>query len=161
QSLPKLAKPHLEQEVEGFAASKPARAIAIAPLAQRPWRTAGWPNAEIAQEKALEKCQQYFDEPCALIATNELIVASSADGNRPARDAPRVRYSGMFNPERIPGIRREVAERMDVAGYSTAPAPKASAYHAVGILHVAVGASSQRAAEEQVLRACNDDPARK
>jgi hypothetical protein len=76
------------------------------------------------------------------------------------RDAPRVRYNGVFNPERIPAITKVVEQRMDVAGYLTASSPKASAFHAAGVLHVVVAAPTQRTAEEQALRRCNDDPAR-
>jgi hypothetical protein len=95
-----------------------------------------------------------------LIATDDVIAKPGIDGSWQVRDAPRVRYNGVFNPERIPGIRDTVKFRMDVAGYLTGASPKASAYHAVGILHVVTGAPSQRAAEEQALRSCNNDPAR-
>jgi hypothetical protein len=120
-------------------------------------RTSGWATSTLAEEKALERCQQFYDEPCALLATNEFIVGGDP---LPLRDSPRVRYSGSFNPEKIPGVGRTVERRSDVAHYLVAASPKASAYHSSGILHVVTGAPSQYEAEEQVLRACNADPAR-
>jgi hypothetical protein len=149
-----------QQAAAGFAKGKAHRAMAVAPAAQRVWWTPGWANQELAQEKALEKCQQYFDELCALVATDDVVAGPGVDGRLPLRDAPRVRYGGVFNPERIPAITKATEQRMDVAGYLTAPSPKASAFHAGGLLHIVVGAPSQRAAEEQSLRACNDDPGR-
>jgi hypothetical protein len=160
-SLPKMPIQFREREAEAFAKSKPHRAMAVANGAQKTWRTGGWPSLELARERALEKCQQFYDEPCGLIASNDLIAIPAADGRLPVRDAPRVRYAGIFDPDRIPAVRAEVAQRLDVAGYSTAASPKASAFHAAGMLHVVTGAASQRAAEEQALRACNDDPLRK
>jgi hypothetical protein len=53
-----------------------------------------------------------------------------------------------------------VEQRPDVAHYLVAAGPKASAFHAAGILHVITGTPSQYEAEEQALRACNNDPAR-
>ena len=161
KSLPKMPGSFREQQVEAFATSKPHRAMAVAQQAQRTWRTSAWPSREIAEERVLEKCQQFYDEPCGLIASSDFIATANAAGSFPVRDAPRVRYGGLFNPERIPAIRDDIAQRMDVAGYPTAASPKASAFHAAGILHVVTGAPSQRSAEEQALRACNDDPIRK
>jgi hypothetical protein len=71
-----------------------------------------------------------------------------------------VRYSGPFNPERIPGMREGIERRPDVAQYLAATGPKASAFHPAGILRVMTGASSQYDAEVQALSACNSDPTR-
>jgi hypothetical protein len=161
KSLPNVSIADRARGAEVFVKAKGNRVMAVAGQAQRTWLTIGWPSRELAEEKALERCQQYYDEPCALIASNDFITEPGSDGSLPVRDAPRVRYTGVFNPERIPGIRKNVEQRIDVAGYLTAASPKASAFHAAGILHVIAGAPSQRAAEEQALRACNDDPARK
>jgi hypothetical protein len=159
-SIPKMPIDSRQRTIEAFVSGKAHRAMAVAREVQRVWWTAEWPSREAAEEKALEKCQQYFDELCALVATDNVVSRLSADGRLPVRDAPRVRYNGVFNPERIPAITKKVEQRMDVAGYSTAASPKASAIHAVGILHVVTAAPSQRVAEEQALRACNNDPAR-
>jgi class 3 adenylate cyclase len=159
--LPKGPSESQSFEADAYVRSKTHRAMAIARQTQKTWRSSQWPSPEIAEERVLEKCQQAYDEPCALIATNDVLAKAGADGTLAVRDAPRVRYSGIFNPDRIPGVRDDVARRMDVAGYPGAAGPKAAAYQAAGILHVVTGAPSQRAAEEQALRACNDDPARR
>jgi hypothetical protein len=160
RSIPKAASSYREQVAEAFVKLNMHRAMAVASQAQKTYRTGEWPSRELAQEKLLEKCQQHYDEPCALVATNDDVIAPGSDGSLPLRDAPKVRYSGIFNPERVPGIRQRDEQRIDVAGYLTAANPKASAFHAAGLLHVISGAPSQRAAEENALRACNADPAR-
>jgi hypothetical protein len=114
----------------------------------------------MAEEKVLERCLQFFDEPCALIATDDMLATPGSDGVFPVRDAPRVRYAGVFNPERIPGLREDTLLRPDVAAYATRPGPKAAAFHATGILHLVTQAPSQRNAEELVLKECNADPVR-
>jgi hypothetical protein len=52
-------------------------------------------------------------------------------------------------------------ERADIINYRAAPAPKAAAFTPVGgRVFIAIGAASQRAAEEESLRACGADPLR-
>jgi hypothetical protein len=156
--IPNAPIPYRTHAIEEFAKSKVNRAMTIAFRSQKTMRASGWPSRELAEEKSLERCQQYFDEPCALVATNDFVASGET---LPLRDAPRVHYSGGFNPERIPGIAKSVQLRPDVAHYLLAAGPKASAFHAAaGILHVVTGAPSQYEAEEQALRACNDHPAR-
>jgi len=50
-----------------------------------------------------------------------------------------------------------VLQRKDVVGYADAPNPKAIALHPRGVLAVVTAAASQRRAETQALKACNDD----
>ena len=159
-SAPKMSLEAKQRAITGFAKGKTHRAIALAPNAQRVWWTSEWPSREAAEERVLEKCQQFFDELCVLLAADGYVVSPQGTGRLQVRDAPRVRYSGIFNPERIPGITKRVEQHMDVAGYSTAASPKASAFHAAGVFYVVVAAPNQRAAEEQALRMCNDDPVR-
>jgi len=47
------------------------RAMAIAPRARSHWRTGDWPSRQSAEEKVLEKCSQFYDEPCAVIAVDD------------------------------------------------------------------------------------------
>jgi serine/threonine protein kinase len=136
------------------------RALAVAPQSARLRWTASWPTRDLAEEKALERCQQVYDEPCALIAVNDAIVPPGADGTWPPRDAPRVRYAGPFNIERIPGIRAPELQRSDIANYPAAAAPKAMAFNAGGVLSPVSGATSQRSAEEQALLACKGEALR-
>ena len=72
----------------------------------------------------------------------------------------RVVYAGKFDPEQIPGVRRSVATRADIAGYAKASGPKAAAIHARGVLTVSTGAPTQALAEARALKVCNDDEGR-
>jgi class 3 adenylate cyclase len=161
RGLPTATPKSRADTAKGFVGLGPHRALAIAPKAARSWRTGDWPTPELAEEKVLERCQHQTDEPCALLALGEALAPAGADGRWPIRDMPRVRYAGAFNAERIPGVRARDLRKPEVAGYGAAAAPKAMAFHVNAGLFVATGAASQRAAEEQALRACNGDPARK
>jgi class 3 adenylate cyclase len=161
KSLPKTTTKFREEIATAFFQSTAHRALAVARQAARLRWTAGWPTRELAEEKALEKCQQVYDEPCALIAVDDVILASGPDGIWPVRDAPRVRYAGPFSVERIPAMRAKDLQRPAIAGYLGAPAPKAMAFYADGVIEAVSGAASQRVAEEQALRACNNDPVRR
>jgi hypothetical protein len=88
-------------------------------------------------------------------------VEPKADGAWITRDAPKVNYSGPFNPEQIPGLRDQQLQRPEITGYASSTGPKATAIHAEGIFTVARGATSQRAAEERALSDCNANPDRK
>src|SRR5229473_1242606 len=161
KGVPTLPAKFREESVAAFVQSPSHRALAIAAQAGRLWWTRSWPTREAAEEKVLEKCQQFHDEPCAVIAVDDAILPPSAYGTWPVRDAPRVRYAGLFSPERIPAMRQKDLQRPEVVAYLAAPSPKAMAFHANGVLEVASGAVSQHGAEEQALRACNNDPLRK
>ena len=161
RSIPTAPARLREEAVAAFAQSGAHRAVAVAVQAGKLYRTASWPTREIAEEKVLEKCQQVHDEPCAVIAADDAILPPGADGTWPVRDAPRVRYAGTFNLERIPGMRFKELERPEIANYLATPAPKAMAFHANGILVAVSGVASQRSAEEQALSACNNDLLRK
>lgn len=161
RSLPATSAKYREDTTAGFVKLETFRALAVAPRAGGSWRVGSWSSRELAEEKALEKCQQVFDEPCAVIAVNDTVVPSNADGTWTVRDAPRVRYAGLFNVERIPALSQRDMQRPDVTAYATASGPKAAALHAIGVFQAVTGAASQRAAEEQALRACNNDPLRR
>ena len=109
----------------------------------------------------MERCQLAYGEPCAIIAADTSVVPPDANGHWPPHENARVRYSGSFDLAQIPGMRANAIGRPDVSGYLAATGPKAIAIHAQGILSVATGAASQMAAEEQALKKCNDDPARR
>jgi class 3 adenylate cyclase len=159
--VPTTSAKYREDTSVAFGKLTSHRAIAIARRAGGTWRTGDWSSREVAEEKALEKCSQFFDEPCAIIATDDAIAPSAANGTWPVSDAPRIRYAGFFNPERIPAVRPRTLQRADVAAYATLPGPKAAAFHAAGALHLVTTAASQYAAEQQALRACHDNPIRK
>lgn len=137
------------------------RAFAIAPKAQTHWWTGDWPTAGTAEEKALERCQIAFNEPCELVAVDDAMTPRRGVNAHIRHDMPRVGYSGDFDPDQIPGIRKLVGKRGDVVGYLQSPEPKAVAIHPRGLLAVVAGALSQNLAELQALKLCNDDDARK
>jgi len=150
-----------EKILSDYLAIKPHRAFAIAPKAQSHWWTGDWATTEIGVQKVLERCQLAFDEPCQLIAADEDLAPGSGPNAPPATDLTNLSYSGDFDPAHIPGIRQIVADRADVAGYIHAPEPKAAAIHPRGLIAIVTGASSQRRAESQALKLCNDDDAAK
>ena len=109
----------------------------------------------------LERCQIAFNEPCELVAVDDVMTARKGVNAHIAHDMAKVGYSGDFEPDQIPGIRKLVSKRADVSGYLQAPDPKAAAIHPRGILAIVSGATSQPSAESQALKLCNDDDARK
>jgi hypothetical protein len=143
----------------GYQAGKPHKAIAANPLNGGISWVSGEDSEQSAEDAVLERCEVGHDGPCVLVAVDETIKYSGGDQAIP-RAMPRVHYAGAFDPERIPYLVAGVRTRSDVAGYLSAPNFKAAAYHPKGRLFVVSGAASQRAAEAQVLDACNADPSR-
>jgi class 3 adenylate cyclase len=137
------------------------RAFAIAPKAQNHWWTGDWPTAGVAEQKVLERCQIAFNEPCELVAVDDAMTPRKGVNAHIAHDMAKVEYSGDFDPDQIPGIRKLVGKRADVAGYLQAPEPKAAAIHPRGVLAIVTGAASQSSAESQALKLCNENDARK
>jgi serine/threonine protein kinase len=160
RSLPAVPETLRKQEAAAFMRAATNRALAVGPKIGRFRYTTLWPTRELAEEKALEKCQQIYDEPCALLAVNETVLAPGADGKWPVRDAARVRYAGPFNIERIPAMREADLRRPEIANYAMAPAPKAMALNGWGILVAVAGAANQRSAEEQALQNCRNEATR-
>jgi class 3 adenylate cyclase len=157
--LPELTSKARERAVADYLAGPHTRAFAVAPNAHARWWTADWPARESAIEKVLERCQIALNEPCALIAVEDELIAPGRDGAYAASDMPRARYSGAFDPEQIPGMRASVAKRPEVLGYAAVTGPKAAALHVRGVFIVVTSAVTQRGAEFQALKACNEDPA--
>jgi class 3 adenylate cyclase len=159
--IPGAATKYRDEITAGFVKLTTNRAMALALQTNGSFRTGEWPTREIAEEKALEKCQAQHNEPCAIIAVNDDVMSHAGGGSLPTRDAARVRYAGLYNAERIPGIRPRDAQRPDVQAYATATGARAVAFHPIGIVHPVTAAPNQRAAEEQALAACNKDPSRR
>lgn len=160
KSAPAISADSRKDAVQAFVSLKPNRAVALAPNAARLRYTGDWPTRELAAEKVLEKCQHRFGEPCALVAVNETVLPPGSGGVLPVTDAPRVRYSGTFRLDQIPGLRAAELERKDIAHYFAEPNPKAVAYNVWGFMTVAKGTATQRQAEEQALLACRNEAAR-
>jgi hypothetical protein len=160
-AVPNLAEKAGEERARGYEAAPGHKAEAASPEAPGTWRTAMRPTVEDAETAALEQCQVFFGKPCVLLAVDEVIQPEPASGDWPRRDMARARYAGSFDPGQIPGFRPVARERADIANYRSAPGPKAAAYHpGGGRMFTVSGAASQRAAEEEALKACNNDPTR-
>jgi hypothetical protein len=96
-----------------------------------------------------------------LFAVDDEIRRPPPGAEWPRRDMPRLADSGGgFDPGRIPALTEATRRAAPVAGYAEAPEPKAMAIHPWGRVFIAIGAASQRAAEEEALRLCNADPER-
>jgi hypothetical protein len=137
------------------------RALAVAPRARNTWRTGPWPTREQAEEKVIERCSQFYNEACAIVSVDDAISVPRDGESWSLQDAPRLRYVGLYNPERIPGLREGDLGRPEVAAYATVVGPKAAAFNAEGILEVVIEAPDQRTAEERALAACTGNPIRK
>ncbi len=159
--LPALPAQDREERVNDYRQASQHKTQAIALRKAGLWRSSGRSSADHAREAALEGCQIYFDEPCALVAVNTRVEPIPGDGNWTRHGMARVRYAGPFGPDHIPSISTLTRQRPDVAGYREQAGPKAAALHPWGRIFISTGAADQRAAEEASLAACNADPDRK
>jgi hypothetical protein len=160
-AVPNLVEKAREERARGYEAARGHKAEAASPEAPGTWRAAMRPTVEDAETAALEQCQVFFGKPCVLLAVDEIVQPEPTNGDWPRRDMARARYAGNFDPGQIPGLRPVARERADIANYRSAAGPKAAAYHpGGGRMFTVSGATSQRAAEEEALKACNNDPTR-
>jgi class 3 adenylate cyclase len=146
--------------VKVYEGGKTHKALVGVPGTDRHCLVVGLRSGEFAQERALEGCQVWSNQPCALIALDDLVTAEPANGKWPLHDMPRVHYAGTFDPERIPSALPAMRGRADVLGYRDAPGPKAAAFHPSGRIFTVTRAESQRAAEQRALAECNAEPVR-
>jgi hypothetical protein len=79
-----------------YAKTKIHRALAYAPVAKATVRTGGWSTQELAAERNIERCNQYFNEVCAIIGMDDIIFLPRPREGWPLKDAPRVHYVGTF-----------------------------------------------------------------
>ena len=160
-AVPSLNEKVRDERARDYEAARGHKAQAASQDPPGTWRSTGRPTPENAETASLEQCQVFFGKPCVLLAVNEVVQPVPKDGNWTRRDMPRARYSGVFDPSEIPGALPGVRERPDLATYRSASGPKAAAYHPNrGRVFVVAGASTQRGAEEEALKACNADPDR-
>lgn len=157
RSMPATTPKFRKETAATFAEAPANRALAVARQGGKLRWTSDWPTREVAEEKALERCQLAYDEPCMLVAVNGAVLPAGAGGSWPVRDAPRMRYAGTLTLERLPVVRAKELQRPEIANYAAAAGPKALALNAQGVLTVAAGAATQRAAEEQALRTCRSE----
>lgn len=158
-AVPSLDEKARDLRVRGYEAAAAHKAQAVSLDPPGTWRLTR-PTAEAAEIGVLEACQVAYGQPCILLAVDNTVLPPPRDGNWPRRDMPRARYTGAFDMEQIPALRRDLHTRPEIVNYSTAAAPKAAAYHPWGRLFAVAGATTQRGAEEEALQACNTDPSR-
>ncbi|RXT52410.1 hypothetical protein B6S44_16655 [Bosea sp. Tri-44] len=146
--------------LQAYQESKQHRAIAVSPKQQRSFRVSDSPSAAAAEELVLERCQLRNDEPCVLLAVNEVFRTPQQGGEWQRREMERLRHDGPYRPDKVPAITAERRKEADIAGYGRAREPKAMAIHPLGRIFVKTGAASAFAAETEALKVCNEDPAR-
>lgn len=161
KALPGTSHDEIDKLVQDFQGGKFHRSFAATSAGNEHRWTADWPSRDVAEEQVLEKCQMTFGEPCAVVASDDTVIAPDAAGHWAQRDMPRVHYAGLFAIDKVPGMRPKVFQRPEVASYAAATGPKAIAIHPQGVFVVVTNAATQHAAEEQALQTCNDDPDRK
>jgi class 3 adenylate cyclase len=160
--VPALSEQERENAVREYANSPVHKAQAVSLSPSGFWTSWNGSSAEKVGESALEGCQVYHGHPCLLIVVDDVLQPILADGKTPSPDMPRVGYAGNFDPDQIPAVGDAFKKRGDITNYSAAPGPKAASFHPVrGRMFIVTQAASQHAAEEQALKACNDDTASK
>src|SRR5262249_37475282 len=102
--LPSLTVKARDDIAKQYAGRKGHKALAFVPRTTSVWHTGDWPSSEAAEVGALERCQLYYNTPCAVLLVNDTVQTASADGTWPLRDMERIRYGGLFDPSRIPAI---------------------------------------------------------
>jgi hypothetical protein len=157
-AIPGLDQKSTQDQVGAYEAAPGHKAQAASLQAPGTWRATGRPDADNAEEAALEECQVAFGQPCVLLAVDQDVKSPSTGGKWKPRDMPRARYASDFRPEQIPGIRPENRNRRDILDYRSARGPKAAVYLPDdGRVFMIVDAVTQYVAEEQALKACNNE----
>jgi class 3 adenylate cyclase len=160
-AVPAIAVAAREKAARDYEAAPAHKAQAASLQPPGFWRAFDRPTADNAEVSALENCQIFFGLPCVLIAVDGVVQPLSPGAEWPRRDMSRVRYAGSFDPAQIPGSSPATRERSDIVNFRAATAYKAASIHpAGGRIFTISGAASQRAAEGEVLKACNTDPTR-
>jgi len=161
-AAPNLSGSSREDHARAYAEARGHKAQAASPEAPGVWRAIERPSAENAEVSALENCQIAYGRACVLIVVNDAILPAPTDNKWQPQDMPRVRYAGLFEPDQIPGAFPDVRRGGDIVNYRSAQTPKAAAFSpSGGRVFTATAATSQRAAEEAALKACDADPLRK
>lgn len=158
-ALPSADAKYREDNAKSYQAAGQHKALALIASNRTVMWTGGRQSEQEAEDSALERCEVYAGAPCVLIAVDDDI-KFAGNGQDLPRAMPRVHYAGPFDPERIPSVPQGVRHRPDVVNYLSAPDFKAAAYHYSSQVFIVTGAANQRAAEEQALAACNNDPSR-
>ena len=141
-----------------FESTSPTRALALSPGRHAVSRASLETAQPGVEEMALERCQLAYDEACALVASNETVIAPPA-GGWDRHDMPRINHAGPYDANQIPGLAPDARTRSHLLRYDMATGAKAMAIHAGGGVFWEIGADP-RDAEAKALRSCMDAPSR-
>ncbi len=138
--------------------SPTGRAIAAYPPTGARAEALKEPSIAWATDYVLDRCAYRAGRPCALIAEGADIMAPDANGVWPRREPPRLNYTGLFDPAKVPLISGKERTRADIQGYRALKGSKAAVLRPDGF-YIATGAN-QRDAELHAFDQCAQDPAR-
>ncbi|TGE01670.1 caspase family protein [Methylobacterium nonmethylotrophicum] len=151
----------LNTSVREYIDAKPNKAIAISYGRNGTWKATRRNSQTSAIEGALEGCQVFFNDACALVMINDKYVSAIENSDRPpVQYMSRPNYDGIFKVERIPNLTMTASEITGLTSYMSAPAHKAAAFHPWGRVFLSTGKPTLREAEDEALRLCNSDPDR-
>lgn len=135
------------------------KALAVAP-SKGTWQRGKSEGANTAEEETLEACQVFYGQPCAVVAVDDKVFVESSRGNWQLNDMARVRYTGTFDPERVPVIGRWLINDANTANFIASTGPKAAVFHPWGHVYYQWDALDQKTAERQAFARCEADPQR-
>jgi hypothetical protein len=95
----------------GLAAAAAPRPATFAVAAGKPrgwWLKGDRRPGDSAEDRALESCQFYYDQPCVVLAVDDRASPEPADGHWPQRDMVRIHWEGLFDPQLVPSVRADV-----------------------------------------------------
>jgi hypothetical protein len=150
-ALPQAVRTTAAGGVRAFLTKPLNRAIAINPGTGQVYYWFGRTLFSGIESGAREACEVYYDAPCRIAAVNNTLLP--ATDVAPA-NAPRVAYSGAFDPLKIPAIEVWVRDSPSVVEYLSASGAKAMAIHLTGRVFTAIGKASRAEADEAALDAC-------
>ncbi|GJD43995.1 hypothetical protein AFCDBAGC_1857 [Methylobacterium cerastii] len=139
--------------VERYLTLKSPKAIAVEPKSGRPFWWNSVSSIAVAEQLALEGCQQSYVSPCTLVASDEALLASDPR-QASLRPMERLSYAGRFQADRVPLFDPNGAHDV-VQRYGGMSEPKAMAVRPNGAIFTARNGASVAEAEAAALTACN------
>lgn len=142
-----------EVMVEEYEKAAINKALAVNSKNGEYWQTTDQDSKSVTGERALEGCQLRFGSPCKLLAVNDEL--AQLTGPTPAeQDMPRLKYSGGFDPNKLPIVKEEIRKRPDVQNYLSTAQAKAMVIHPTGQIFVVTGAATAKEAATAALARC-------
>lgn len=152
-SAPGVSEATRNRIVDEYERAAQHKAQAFEPKQKVFWRAILRETPKHAEDAALEGCQIRAKAPCAILATNDEVVAT--DGIV-VKDMPRVSYRGKYDPAMVPAVREITLKRAEIESYSSQSSHKAMAFHPSGRLFAASGMKTIQQAIDAALVQCNN-----